>query len=338
MSMESARQFLADAQKDKILHKAVHQCVLARDAETMVKLGERRGFEFTSLEIKQAVVNFWEQTPVPKDWQGLDIDVARLDPDQIDFFLHRANRDYLLGKRHIPILRHRGMLNRHYVVLAIIAIGLTLFFGWGYYVSQNDYMELRDHGVTTTGEVIRLHKQSGFRYSRYSLGPSYDMTYEFTVKGVDYQRRQNISSEQFQSTHIGQFVEILYSPSDPSVSVLVGTNSSPLLIFFIALAFGAIAGLAVGKGLYDYRLEVAYRKQGTLMLGKITGLKRDKYVLARRDGFHANTLDVAFDSPNRQQIITDSVRHGWSLSRQYAPHKGDTIAIFYVDTNHWWVL
>lgn len=337
MSLESARAFVEAARQDKTLRKAAHQCVLARDAETLVKLGQQYSYAFTSLEIKQAIATGWDDD-VPASWQDPHLDAALMDPDHVDFFLHRANRDYLLGKRRVPILRHRGMLPRHYVALAIIAIGLTLFFGWGYYVSQNDYIELRDQGVTTTGEVIRLHKQGGFKYSRYSLGPSYDMTYEFTINGADYRRRQNISSEQFESTQTGQFVEVLYSPSDPSVSVLDGTNSSPILIFIIALAFGALAGLVVGKGLYDYRLEVGYNKEGTLVLGEIIGLKWDKYVLARRDGFHANTLDVTFESPHDQQKITGSVRHGWSLSRQYAPHKGDTIAIFYVDAEHWWVL
>lgn len=64
-----------------------------------------------------------------------------IDPNQVEFFLHPANRKYLLGKKRAPILRHWGLSASHLVLVAMMIIIFAIVLRAQFEAEKLDYLE-----------------------------------------------------------------------------------------------------------------------------------------------------------------------------------------------------
>ncbi|KAB2864875.1 MAG: DUF3592 domain-containing protein, partial [Anaerolineae bacterium] len=179
-----------------------------------------------------------------------------IDPNQVDYFLHRANRKYLLGKKRAPILRHRGLSASHLALVAMMIIVFAVVLRAQFEAEKLDYLELKNHGLVTQGQVTARRVETYPKYKAHIVG------YQFVVDGITYSVEQGVSRDHYELLSDTQPVEILYSPSNPDLSRLAGTNSDPGSVTAIPAAFGALALLFTAYALYRYWRDGRYYKQG----------------------------------------------------------------------------
>lgn len=253
-----------------------------------------------------------------------------IDPNQVAFYLHRANRKYLLGKKRAPILRHRGLSASHLVLFAMMLVVFAIILRAQFEAEKLDYLELKNHGLVTQGQVTARRVETHPKYKAHFVA------YQHVVDGITYCAEQGVSHDHYEMLSDAQPIEILYSPSNPNLSRLAGTNSDPGSVTAIPAAFGALALLLIGYALYRYWRDGRYYKQGITLLGEVTSLRlRNDWRPRYR---HDNSIDLVFYPPEQPQKRMERAKLGGYLSPTNAPHKGDTITIFYVDADHWWIL
>lgn len=95
-------------------------------------------------------------------------------------------------------------------ILLVVELILLALFAYGYYRWA---IEWRLNGVHTTGEVI--DKQT-------SADGVYWVEYNYTAGDTVYTRQHSVTVSFYESTTVGQTVEVIYSPIDSSVSGIPG--------------------------------------------------------------------------------------------------------------------
>lgn len=328
MSQEAARAFVEAAHFDGDIRMAVQEYLLSHDANPLVNFARERGYDFSPDEISQTVAAHGDAFASPI------LDNTNVKP--IHYWLHPANHDFFAGQRGRPILLHRGWLMWQRMALVVFVASITLGLGVAYGKSYRRYVELRDHGVVTLGQVTNQRIQNDISAEAMTATTFY-ITYVFTVDDRNYSHEQAVSSSRYHALAAGQPVEILYSPSDPALTVMDGTNSTQEWYLLGSIAFGIGFIIVAGPTLLQFRRESVYGKRGKYVQGEIRVAQASS---GGKDGSRVTgtRLEVAFDLPQSERRIHQSINCGFTgLSKNLPPERG-RVTIWYVDADLWWVL
>ncbi len=163
-----------------------------------------------------------------------------------------------------------------------------------------DYTLLKASGETAQGVVIDR------RIDEDSDGDSYYVTYRFMapVAKEDHQyfsHEQSVNRKTYRVLHPETRVNIVYAPSDPSVSRLEGKLGSPFYLLFIASigGFFVLIGLAIlSSGWKTMRQASALKRRGQPAQATVL----DTWTDQDSDGDKVYCVAYRFIPPGRPQV------------------------------------
>jgi hypothetical protein len=132
-------------------------------------------------------------------------------------------------------------------LLLVMELALVGLFGYGFYRWT---FEWRLNGPVVSGEVIDLREHNGTRY----------VTYRFEAGGSWHEHERRITPELHDTLHLGDEVDVIYSPIDPGASGIPGQGGSDFDLPHLPGTFFNLAFLA-------YYLPAAILLNGGVVLG-----------------------------------------------------------------------
>ena len=238
------------------------------------------------------------------------------------FLLHPANRAYLIGKRRLPVGMARPDV---WIIGAVALLGavFTLLFLVKGCWEERKIARLQSRGVRTVATVVDLSSSTGPGVSH---DPDiYDVTYTYTVDGLEYRECAGLSWAEYTDLSQGSRIQIRYDPDDPSASKLErvfiererdGRGMVPVfaLLIFMALVF---IGWLVGWYIRAFRPMLRRRRTAHILSGAVvecTG-KMD-------EGIFCVELAYRFTDPAGQEIANRAEAIRVDLQRSPLPTPG----------------
>lgn len=333
MSLESARQFLADAREDRELRMEVQLYLLTRD-DSIIEVGEFLDYDFTHSEIQQAIETDWNVN-APLDTLGEESFVSRtVDSDAaITFFRNPKNRAYVQGRRRTPVLEKKGFTFWHGVLTAGVLGFCALISAIHYRITFDENETLRRNTIQAEAVVVE-RRTLACTLSCCSDGEisDYYLTYRYPYPELTHTLEQEVDKGTYEALDYQDHVNIRYNPSNPSELVLEDTltddyqyPTTPLMCF---VAFVVVSGLFLWGHVYN-QLRL---RRGTLVQGTMT------MVWGSPDWNRPAKFCLLFRSPLDQRRI--AAPFFYPLGRDDLPPLGShgTVAILFVDEWHWWLL
>lgn len=136
-----------------------------------------------------------------------------------------------------------------------------LLFIYGYYRWT---IEWRLNGILTNAQVTAIDSHPDGRYN---------VTYEYRVDGTRYARQHSVSQSYFETAAAGQSIEVIYSPTDVSVSGIPGEGRGdyeiprlPGTFFDVAFVAFALPLMLAFNGLLIFILLLVIRRRMSQLL------------------------------------------------------------------------
>lgn len=248
------------------------------------------------------------------------------------FLLQPANMAFLLGKRTIATA-FSG------ISFGCGALFLLPFLAVGIFVIVMAVVEWRNyHLLNTTGVVVR-----GEYIGKYidedddDGGVTYYAEYEYIVDDQQYQGEHSVSQEFYGRVERGAGVDIIYAPSDPTVSRISSEQGIESAIFFTVFAlfwnlisWGMFIGMMVGRS-----RDRALARDGQMVRGELLDIttRRDS------DGDLQVTAEYSFVPPDGGDVIfkKQSAQRN-DLKNGTLPDKGTPVIVLYKDRKHFKML
>ncbi|MCU0497430.1 MAG: DUF3592 domain-containing protein [Anaerolineae bacterium] len=241
------------------------------------------------------------------------------------FLLHPENRDFLRGQR-----RNFTTNGNTIMLLFPVIFGLAglLFFGLGLQQYLADEQLKRD-GVITRGIIDDLTIEED------SDDTDYYAFYWFEVNGVAYTRRASLNREQYADLEIGGGVEVIYLPTDPTTSRIVGEGGPIWLIMLLGggfALFGLFGSIRVLSNMQAYR---RLSREGKLIKSQIDRLTTRK---DSDDDFYIKVAFTVIDPVSGQTVQGQQEVMRTDLKNQPLPEVGTPLAVLYLNTRLYRVL
>jgi hypothetical protein len=266
------------------------------------------------------------------------------------FLLDPANEAFLMKVRPPFLTLNRSGI---FALCLILTMLLPLFMLWTGISQLMTEFQLASSSVTIQAKVTN-HRTVGT--GGRGAATSYFITYGFTSADTHtfYVKEQSVMQDTFLNIHDGDLVTIKYSVSDPRVSVLAGKTTDNMVhnqaISWVIM--GALGAVIVGiptilqtvRFIDDRRL----RHSGTLLVGyvnscigklKVTGRSFDTndYGSALRGNYFIE-IYYRFSTPTNQEIRRHEWRKRNDLLNSPLPKADTSLAVLYLDDNHFKVL
>lgn len=229
-----------------------------------------------------------------------------------------SNRKFVAGES-----SRIGNVRFGYIVVAIL---LIIAVGVGY-LGINDL--IRTNHAEQSGTATEAIVTDGYSSTSNRGGTSYYIDYEFKIDGQVYKKHVGIGSDLYNRLLIGDPVHIKYLPSDPSVSVLSGTdkddtdrNSSIAMLAIVLPTCLIISGLILLNDRKNRKLS-----RGQLLPGTITAVRGRN----GSRGSYLVSIDYRFTNPFGQEITKSQTGNRPDLRRAGLPAAGTPITVLYVD-------
>lgn len=193
------------------------------------------------------------------------------------------------------------------LIFAIVWTSFSFLFvvvGIGFYRNQRqEYNLLRQEGLLATGTITELVIDDD------GDSTSYDVYYRFTAQvggtGRVLDQWQSVSKKEFESFRVGEQVQIIYAPSDPTISRLQAVFGPPDLV--LPLCFGGMGSLftLIGVALFLGSLRGLTTHGGLVLRGKITeAVVFDKWTEEDADGDAVKIIGYAFRATKIDGLLT----------------------------------
>ncbi len=248
------------------------------------------------------------------------------------FLLQPANAAFMLGQRTIASTFSGisfGCVGLF--LLPFLAIGIFVIVMAG--VEWRNYTLLNTTGVVVrgeyTGKYIDEDDDDG--------GVSYHARYEYRVNDILYQGEHSIGQDIYNRVEQGAGVNIIYAPSDPSVSRIEGEQGieNALFFTFFALFWNLISwGMFLGMVISRRRDRILSR-EGQMVRGERRGIstRRDS------DGDLQFTAEYSFVPPDGGDVIfRKQTAQRNDLKNGTLPDKGTPVMVLYKDRKHFKML
>ena len=139
-------------------------------------------------------------------------------------------------------------------VLLVIELVLVGLFVYGFHRWT---VEWRLNGPVVNGEVINLREHNGKTF----------VTYRFEADGTHHEHERRITHEFYDTLHMGDAVEVIYSPIDTDASGIPGQGGSDFDLPHLPGTFFDLAFLV-------YYLPAVILLNGLVILGLGWGVRR----------------------------------------------------------------
>ncbi len=197
--------------------------------------------------------------------------------------------------------------------VVVYFLGACIFSAWVSVDSarrQNLKRQMASMGRTTTAQVVRTARSD-------RKEPTETADYAFTVNGETYRGRASIDLRRMAGVATGSEVRVVYLPSRPSVSWIVGCEPTGVPLFAIPLILVAvIAGAA--SILWNLRRERALLTEGRPALARVTNVRR---VMTRRHSRRRVWLEY--------RLLDGAVQEGHADRSWQVPMVGSTVVVLY---------
>ena len=243
------------------------------------------------------------------------------------FLLNPANQAYLDGTKRRPQFNSQhGCLGLFASFFALVGFLLTLG------VIQNIGLTLQLSMSGVVGQAVITDMQ----IDDSDDSTTYELVYEYRAIGQVYIQRDSVERDVYNATGMGERIDILYLPTEPSVSRVGSERPFFQWNWLVILLSG---GFMVGGG-----LSVAYFWKQLRKEQRVTanGIRVEGYVIEARekkdsDGDLWLTLGYELLSP-----ISSVVLRGEQTIRIYhqraLPKRGSPVVVLYADDAHFAVL
>lgn len=214
------------------------------------------------------------------------------------------------------------------LVLTGIVIALLAVREW------ISYDALNERGVVTQGEYID--------YGSSDVGSrTYNVYYTYVVEDVEHRGSQVVTGVQNAQDRVGQTLDVLYDPEQPSLS-RPGTRASTSgrTLMTIGAVIWNIIVVAVVLTLWRVANEpVRLHKAGQLVMGEVLDFAAHEHV--SNEQLVSISLRYDFQSPQTQARIEHThkgLRRREDLDLDAPPQPGDPVAILYANDQKFEVL
>lgn len=214
-------------------------------------------------------------------------------------------------------------------ILPFVAAGLVVIF---FAVREwNRYQILSTTGVTTRGEY------TGSRIDNDDDGTTYYLSYRFETGEQVYIDEHSVSYDLYRSGEKGAPVDILYAPSDPSISRIAGTNTltTPLFLTIFSILWNLISWgflFVVVNGTRRDRLlaREGLPVQGEVLEARGTTSSKSNYTVKVKYGFTP--------PDSRQRITKTESSQRNDLKGRSLPKYGTPVTVLYRNVKHFRML
>lgn len=132
------------------------------------------------------------------------------------------------------------------IVMVLLFVGSVILTGK--YIKE--YQDSKSYKSTTAYIVGDISINKITEEDKYgnvkSVKKYYDYKYVFEVNGQEYGGEKNNSEEYY-----GESFEVLYDENDPAKFVIAEEATFPLLLLFISIGLGVLAGAGIYKTITD---------------------------------------------------------------------------------------
>ena len=252
----------------------------------------------------------------------------------VDYFLLSKNcAAFVAGKSNqIPFRRGNALL---FLILLILVTAFILYFTiplWTVYSTLQAASKTINAKVTNL-DITTSTGKNGTTYSYY-------VTYQFKTTAPNgdvgtYTRRAQVYNSTYHNMLIGSSLPILYSPTNPNISMLVNDSEEKDNTFgLIGLTVGSVIATLLllyylcRVMIYDARLG----KHGKFIQGNLLSL-RGRWISGK--GAHYEiTLQFDFIGPDGMRYNKSVTRTRNDLRNQTLPKQGTPVAVVFLDPKH----
>lgn len=251
--------------------------------------------------------------------------------DGVSPYIYREGRitQVLVSPDHPSVRGKSPPKNRSVPLLLTLFIALMAFITWQWFL----YAQLITSGVITEGTITGR--------SQNCEGCSYSVTYRFVADDHLYTAQVSVRAPTFESVSEGSNVEVIYAPSNPTNSALVGEADLSIMGNQLPIIY-IIAFLLMWLLLVEYREQKRAQRlaRGTLLRGKVMSWRMLKQIDSEGDSYVECSLQFKFPTS------TEYPRYG-EISRNIHPRRvnsivpaqvGMPVAVMYVDDKLYQVL
>jgi hypothetical protein len=179
-------------------------------------------------------------------------------------------------------------------------------------------------GQRTTGVIVNKRESNDPE-----SGILCHVTYRFSVARSSYEREIEVSNRVCPALTIGQDVEVLYNPRDPSVSNLKVSIDTPRYPVWLAVVCCLFALAAVRSKISTLAREHRFSTQGVIVYGFVIGKE-----YTENDAGRDVIIRYSFRAPSGSTI--ESIARGprWQSTLAESPHssdsKHDSVAVLFL--------
>jgi hypothetical protein len=214
------------------------------------------------------------------------------------FLLNPANRDYVQGRADKPtafVVKGKTPLGKNTIIfLIIITVAIMLF-------TAREWINLID--LTTNGIVIDavvVDKYVSIRNNEWTT--DYYVKYQFSANNAVFESAREVNYQNtYLNVEIGDPIMVVYSPSNPNLSVLPNELNWPAL-GLVGVAGSLLAAFLTGLSILGYnqqKKQVAVHNEGQPIVGQLSNYKVKKH----SNNLYIMTLDYEFTSPTSGQVL-----------------------------------
>lgn len=248
------------------------------------------------------------------------------------FLLQPSSMAYLLGqKKTMTTLNGLGAGCSSLFMLPFLIVGILVIAFAA--VEWRNY-----HLLETTGEIVRG------RYSNKYIttddddgGTNYHVEYTYEVNGGLFSGSDTTSWEDYNRAGIGEGINILYAPSDPSLSAIEGMNDigTPIFLTVFSLiwnlfSWGIFAGIIISL-IRDRQL----MRDGQTVRGELLSIRGYN---GSKGKYYVNA-EYTFLPPDSDELLTGKNRVQRSdLRGASLPGKGTPVMVMYKNRRHFKML
>jgi hypothetical protein len=243
------------------------------------------------------------------------------------YLLNPANQAYLDGTKSRPQFNSQsGCLALFFCFFAAIGLVFTLL------VISDIISTLRLSLSGAVGQAVIVDTE----IDDSGDSTSYVLVYEYRVAGQVYTQRDTVDRNRYVSTDIGDSVEILYLPTQPTDSRL---GSERPVFRWLWLVIVLTGGFAVGGGMavrHYWRLarkEQQAAARGARIDGRVISAQQEK----DSDGDLWITIEYEITSPTSGAPLRETQKAPLAKDRAL-PRVGSRVAVLYADDTHYALL
>jgi hypothetical protein len=242
------------------------------------------------------------------------------------YLLYPENEKYIAGQAKYPAsIDKPSGCNVLFALIFVLAGLMPLSFGLN---MLRENILLSQEALIVQGRIINRYIDDD------DDGTTYHVVFEYVANDRRYEQRQQVGESEYGRYERGLVVDVEYSPSDPSVARLAGTNTWVFTFFLLGFAvlWMLFSGFFLAGMVNENRKRRALLENGRRLQGKLLSLSVDD-----RGEDTDTVVTVAFRTPNAR-VIQAERRYTTNRGLLHPPPAEAALAIFYMDDDHWEVL